>query len=122
MFQEFIANKKEDIEKETTIYVPLLESDIETRSSNLSNSNIGLIDDNASTLNLENNNDSKTKKNNDAIVLVISNDLDTVFGQNIKDLKPKKKGNTYSFLYFNNNPIIIIGPGCKFKLFNFLIF
>jgi hypothetical protein len=36
-----------------------------------------------------------------------------VYGYDIKSKKPKKTGNTFSFFYLNDYPIIILGPKCK---------
>ena len=36
-----------------------------------------------------------------------------LYGNNINDLKPKKIGKLYAFLYISNKPLIVIGSQCK---------
>lgn len=40
----------------------------------------------------------------------------TVYGNDLRIKQPSKLGNVYSFLFINGNPLIILGPQCKFKI------
>ena len=50
------------------------------------------------------NNDNLNKNNNNKYLL---------YGNNIRNLKPKYLGKTRAFCYYKNYPLIIIGPDCK---------
>lgn len=45
-----------------------------------------------------------------------------VFGSSINEPQPKFLGNTRVFWYYNNKPLIVIGPDCKFLINNNLFF
>jgi hypothetical protein len=46
--------------------------------------------------------------------IIIDNDKsNTLYGNNISIKKPRKIGNMWAFLYYNDNPLIVIGPDCK---------
>jgi hypothetical protein len=38
---------------------------------------------------------------------------DLIFGNPINKEKPIHLGNTFTFIYFRNSPLIVIGPDCK---------
>ena len=38
----------------------------------------------------------------------------TVYGNDLKNKNPSKLGKVYSFIFLRNEPLIIIGPQCKF--------
>jgi hypothetical protein len=45
---------------------------------------------------------------------LIKKSKDTVFGNEISKMQPIKIGNSFAFLYVKNQPLIVIGPHCKF--------
>ena len=61
-------------------------------------------------------NEENNVKNDNKIDLEYSN-LDYrqywLYGNNYNDLKPSNIGNTKSYLFCNDSPLIIIGPDCK---------
>ena len=42
-----------------------------------------------------------------------NNKLNTLYGNDITIKCPKKIGNMRAFLYYKDNPLIVIGPDCK---------
>lgn len=42
---------------------------------------------------------------------------DKVFGNHINNKFPRKMGNVFTYLFIKNNPIIVIGPDCKFYIY-----
>ena len=69
---------------------------------------------------VSNNEEEINEKENDASKPIILHEQNTTlnenlfYGNNINELKPKFLGNTRAFLYYKNNPLIIIGPDCKY--------
>ena len=45
-----------------------------------------------------------------------------LYGNNINDLKPKKIGKLYAFLYISNKPLIVIGSQCKNIIIIYILF
>ena len=78
---------------------------IDTTKENNSNKEI-LNDKSASLLN----NNEETKENK---IDKRGNRSNLLYGNDIKIMNPKKLGKTWAFLYYNDNPLIVIGPDCK---------
>ena len=59
-------------------------------------------------------------KENDATKPIILDEQNSIlnanlfYGNNINELKPKFLGNMRAFLFYKNNPLITIGPDCKY--------
>ena len=69
---------------------------------------------------ISNNEEEIIEKENNATQPIIVEEQNNIlnenlfYGNNINDLKPKFLGNMRAFLYYKNNPLIIIGPDCKY--------
>ena len=69
---------------------------------------------------ISNNEEEIIEKENNATQPIIVEEQNNIlnenlfYGNNINDLKPKFLGNMRTFLYYKNNPLIVIGPDCKY--------
>ena len=69
---------------------------------------------------ISNNEEEIIEKENNATQPIIVEEQNNIlnenlfYGNNINDLKPKFLGNMRAFLYYKNNPLIVIGPDCKY--------
>ena len=69
---------------------------------------------------ISNNEEGIIEKENNATQPIIVEEQNNIlnenlfYGNNINDLKPKFLGNMRTFLYYKNNPLIVIGPDCKY--------
>ena len=65
--------------------------------------------------------EDEDNSDNKLIIQIIPNNISKehdilLYGNDINNLYPKYLGKMLSFIYYKNNPLICIGPDCKFFL------
>ena len=108
-----------------------LNKNYNTNNSDIKNTINAHIQTELSTMNSSSNNNINEEEslendnNNDLVNPIIREEISNfkfslLYGNNIKDLNPKKIGKLYAFLYYNNKPLVVIGSQCKNNIIIYL--